>query len=81
MAAFLSGNSELTIKMTTDFGSASSLRYLQGLGVLSRANSGVASDMGLNTEQRGLPALLDYEDLVLDGIWISTTGECEFSIG
>ena len=67
--------------MTTDFGSASSLRYLQGLGVLSRANSGVASDMGLNTEQRGLPALIDYEDLVLDGIWISTTGECEFSIG
>ena len=67
--------------MTTDFGSASSLRYLQGLGVLSRANSGVASDMGLNTEQRGLPALIDYEDLILDGIWISTTGECEFSIG
>ena len=66
MAAFLSGNSELTIRMTTDFGSASSLSYLRGLGVLSKADSGVASDMGLKAEWRGLPALIAYEDLVLD---------------
>ena len=81
MAAFLSGNSELAIRMTTAFGSASSLRYLRRLGALSRADSRVASDMGLNAERRGLPTLIAYEDLVLDGIWIGTASEREFSVG